>query len=91
MATQERAAHQAVTEAREQLERVQSDRQNAGDKPAKRGPGRPPKAPVSPEQAEQALEAATQEHASDDIGPLAMGAMQDLHDHDVTRLGWGLL
>ena len=24
---------------------------------------------------------------SDDIGPLAVWAMQDLHDHDVTRLG----
>jgi len=24
---------------------------------------------------------------SDDIGPLAVGAMQDLQDHDVTRLG----
>ena len=24
---------------------------------------------------------------SDDIGPLAARAMQDLHDHDVTRLG----
>jgi hypothetical protein len=23
---------------------------------------------------------------SDDIGSLAVGAMQDLHDHDVTRL-----
>ncbi len=26
---------------------------------------------------------------SDEIGTLAVGAMQDLHDHDVTRLGWG--
>ena len=24
---------------------------------------------------------------SDDIGPVAVRAMQDLHDHDVTRLG----
>ena len=24
---------------------------------------------------------------SDDIGPVAVWAMQDLHDHDVTRLG----
>ena len=28
---------------------------------------------------------------SDDIGPLAVGAMQDLHNHDITRLTWGLL
>ena len=26
---------------------------------------------------------------SDDMGALAVGAMQDLHDHGVTRLGWG--
>ena len=62
MATKERAAHQAVTEAREQLERLQSDPQSIGDAPDKRGPGRPPKAPVSLEQAEQALKAASREH-----------------------------
>ena len=62
MATKERAAHKAVTEAQEQLERVQSDSQSADDEPEKRGPGRPPKVPLSREQAEQALEAATQEH-----------------------------
>jgi len=28
---------------------------------------------------------------SDDIGPLAIGAMQDLHNHAITRLAWGLL
>ena len=28
---------------------------------------------------------------SDDIGPLAMGAMQDLHNHAITRVAWGLL
>src|SRR5882672_8263734 len=33
-----------------------------GDEPEKRGPGRPPKAPVSLEHAEQALEAASREH-----------------------------
>ena len=27
---------------------------------------------------------------SDDIGALAVWAMQDLHDHGVTRWGWGL-
>jgi hypothetical protein len=62
IATKERAAHKAVTEAQEQLERVQSDPQSADDEPEKRGPGRPPKAPGSRQQAEQALEAATQEH-----------------------------
>ena len=27
---------------------------------------------------------------TDDIGPLAVGAMQDLHNHAITRLAWGL-
>ena len=62
MATKERTAHKAVTEAREQLERVQPHQQSTGDEPAKHGPGRPPKAPVSLEHAEQALEAASREH-----------------------------
>jgi Family of unknown function (DUF6399) len=62
MATKERAAHKAVTEATEQLERLQSDPQNTGDQPQKRRPGRPPKNPMSREQAEQVLEAARREH-----------------------------
>ena len=62
MATRERAAHKALREARDQLEQVQAYPQSAGDESAKRGPGRPPKAPVSLEQAEQALEAASREH-----------------------------
>ena len=62
MATKERAADKAVTEAQAQLERLQTDPQNAGDEPAKRGPGRPPKDPVSLEHAEQALKAASREH-----------------------------
>ena len=28
---------------------------------------------------------------ADDIGPLAMGATQDLHNHAITRVAWGLL
>jgi len=62
MATQERAAHKAVTEAREPLERLQTNPQSAGAEPAKRSLGRSPKAPVSLEHAEQALEAASREH-----------------------------
>jgi hypothetical protein len=62
MATQERAAHKAVTDATEQLERRQSDPTSAGDEPGKRRPGRPPKAPMSLEQAEQGLDAARREH-----------------------------
>jgi len=62
MATKERAAQKAVSEATEQLERRQSDPQSAGDEPEKRRPGRPPKNPVSLEQAEQALAAASREY-----------------------------
>jgi hypothetical protein len=38
LATKERAAHKAVTEAREQLERMQTHPPSTGDEPAKRGP-----------------------------------------------------
>lgn len=62
MATKERAAHKAVTEAMEQLERMHTHQQSAGDEPEQRGPGRPPKAPVSLEHAAQALEATSREH-----------------------------
>jgi hypothetical protein len=62
MATKERAAHKAVTHAREQLERLQTHPQSAGDEPAKPRPERAPQEPMSLEQAEQALEAASREH-----------------------------
>ncbi len=62
MATKERAAHKAVSEATEQLERLQSHPKHTDDEPEKRGSGRPPKTPVSLEQAEQALEVASREH-----------------------------
>src|SRR5262249_6884819 len=62
MATKERAAQKPVSEATEQLERRQANPQSAGDEPAKRRPGLPPKNPVSLEQAEQALAAASREY-----------------------------
>jgi len=62
MAPKERAAHKAVTAATEQLARLHSEPQNAGDEPEKHATGRSPQAPVSLEQAEQALEAACREH-----------------------------
>ena len=62
MAAKERAAHKAVTEAREQLERVQPHPHSAGDEPQKCGPGRPPQELVNLEHAEQVLEAARREH-----------------------------
>jgi hypothetical protein len=58
MAAKERAAHQAVSDATEKLERLQNQPTNTGDAPEKRRPGRPPKNPVSLEQAEEALDAA---------------------------------
>jgi len=62
MATKERAATKAATEAREQLDQVQARLQSGGDEPEKRGLGRPPKQPVSLEQAEQVLEVASRAH-----------------------------
>src|SRR6266478_4245406 len=54
MATKERAAHKAVTEATEQLERLQSDLQSTSEEPEKCRPGRAPKNPLGRRQAGQA-------------------------------------
>src|SRR5262252_4669948 len=62
MATKERAAYKAVTEAQEQLEHVQTGPQSAGDEPETHRPSRPPKAAMSLEQAAQVLEAASREY-----------------------------
>jgi len=61
MATKQRAAAKTATEAQERLEHVQGQLQEAGNAPAKRGPGRPPKATASLEQVEQEAQAAHQE------------------------------
>jgi hypothetical protein len=63
MAAKERAAHKAISEATEQLERLHTHAISTDDEPKKRGPGRVPKAPVSLERAAQALAAACREHA----------------------------
>jgi len=63
MATKERAAHKAVSEATAQLEWLQSDPHSAADEFAKRRTGRAPQDPMSLEQAEHALAAARREHA----------------------------
>jgi uncharacterized protein DUF6399 len=62
MATKQRAAAKAATEAQERLAQGQGQLQGAGDAPAKRGPGRPPKATASLEQLEREVQAASQEY-----------------------------
>jgi Family of unknown function (DUF6399) len=62
MATKERAAYKAVTEAREQREHIQTGPQNAGDEPETHRPSHPPKEAMRLEQAAQALAAASREH-----------------------------
>jgi hypothetical protein len=62
LATKERAAHKALTEAKEQCDQAQARLESTGEHPEKRGPGRPPKAPMRLAQAQQALEAASREH-----------------------------
>src|SRR3989475_393449 len=62
MATKQRAAGKAATEAQKRLEPAQGHLQSAGGEPQKRGPGRPPKDIASLEQLEQEAEVARQEH-----------------------------
>jgi hypothetical protein len=90
MATKERAAHKAISEATEQLERLQTHSISTDDEPEKRGPGRPPKAPVRLEQAEQALEAACREHARlaaqrEQVKASLRGIGHDYHFVDLER------
>jgi hypothetical protein len=62
LASKERAANKALTEAKEQLNQAQARLESTGDQPEKRGKGRPPKPPMSLEQAQQILDAASREH-----------------------------
>jgi transposase len=62
MASKQRAAAKAATQAEETLKRVQERLNHANDAPEKRGPGRSPKGATSLEQVEQVVEAARQEH-----------------------------
>jgi hypothetical protein len=61
LATKQRAAAKAASEAQQRLEQVQGQLQEAGEAPHKRGPGRPPHATASLEQREQAAHVASQE------------------------------
>jgi hypothetical protein len=90
MATKERAAYEAVTEATAQLEWLQSDPKSASAEPEKRRPGRLPKDPMSLEQAEQALEAARREHARlavqrEQVQASIRGIGHDYHFVDLER------
>jgi hypothetical protein len=62
MATKQRAAGKAATEAQKRLEQVQGQLQSADGEPQKHGPGRPPQDPVSLKRREQEAEMARQEH-----------------------------
>jgi Family of unknown function (DUF6399) len=62
MATKQRVASKAATEAHKRLEQVQGQLQSADGEPQKRGPGRLPKVTASLEQLEQEAEVARQEH-----------------------------
>jgi hypothetical protein len=90
MATKERAAHKAVREATEQLERLQSHLEHTDDEPEKRRPGRPTKNLVSLGQAEQALEAASREHQRltgqrEQVQQHIRGISHDYHFVDLER------
>src|SRR6267143_1012254 len=61
MATKQRAAGKAATEAQERLEQGQGPLQGADDAPHKHDPGRSPQTPASLEQIEQEAQAARQE------------------------------
>ncbi len=90
MATKERAADKALSEAQEQLDQVQTHLPTTDHEPEKRGPGRPPKVPVSLEQAEQALEAASREHERlaqqrEQVANSIRGIGHDYHFVDLER------
>jgi hypothetical protein len=90
MATKERAAQKAVSEATAQLARLQSDPQSTGDEPTKCRPGRAPQEPMSLEQAEHALETARREHARlaeqrEQVHASIRGIGHDYHFVDLER------
>lgn len=62
LAVKQRASAKAVAQAEETLKRVHEHLDNATSTPAKRGPGRPPKAAACLEQVEQTVAAARHEH-----------------------------
>jgi hypothetical protein len=90
MATKERAAHKAVTDATEQLERLQNDPKDAGDKPDKCALGHPLTDSTGLEQAEQALDLARHEHERlaqqrEQVKAAIRGIGHDYHFVDLER------
>jgi Family of unknown function (DUF6399) len=90
MATKARAAYKAVSEAKEQHERLQSEPKSAGDAPEERCPGHLPKEPLCLEQAEQMLAAACREHVRlaeqrEQIKASIRGIGHDYHFVDLER------
>jgi hypothetical protein len=61
LATKERAAEKALTEAKAKRDQAQARLESTDELPQQRGPGRPPKEPMGLEQAQQAFEAASRE------------------------------
>jgi Family of unknown function (DUF6399) len=90
MATKERAARKALSEAREQLARVQNDPQSANEQPASHSPSRPPQDIMSLEQAEHALAAARRAHERltqqrEQVKASLRGISHDYHFVDLER------
>jgi hypothetical protein len=90
MATKERAAHQAVTEVTQQLERLQSELPSMGHEPQTCDPNRPPKDSASLDQAEQALDVARREHERlagqrEQVKASIRGVGHDYHFVDLER------
>jgi hypothetical protein len=63
LATKERAANQALSDAQEELDQARARLASIADQLEKRGPGRPPKAPMRLAHAQPTLDAARREHA----------------------------
>jgi hypothetical protein len=90
MATKERAAYKAVSEAKEQHERLQSDLQSPNEEPEQRRPGCTLTEPMSLEQAEQTLAAACREHVRlaeqrEQVKASIRGIGHDYHFVDLER------
>jgi hypothetical protein len=90
MAIKERAAHKAVTDATERLQRLPSDLTRVGGEPDTGCPGRPAKDPLRLEHATQALEAARREHERlatqrEQVNAHIRGIGHDYHCIDLER------